>query len=93
MLGPEDHAAEKEKRFRLAPGTQVREENFGLLFYTMKGPRLFFLTCGRLLGPGFFAGEISLAQWGKENSLPENSLPKLVGSLNRLRDKGVILEC
>ena len=54
MPDPEHHATEEERRYKLAPGTQVREEDFGLLFYTMRGPRLFFLKCGRLLEPGFF---------------------------------------
>ena len=64
---------EKTKRYRLAPGTQVREEDFGLLFYTKKGPRLFFLKCGRLLELDFFKGEASLAQWKRERSLSEST--------------------
>ena len=81
------------KRYRLAQGTQVREEDFGLLFYTMKGPRLFFLKCGRLLEPGFFGGEVSLAQWNSERSVSERASLGIEQSLKGLEEKGVILEC
>ena len=43
-----------EKKYKLAPGTQVREEDFGLLFYTMSGPRLYFLNSGDLIQADFF---------------------------------------
>ncbi|MDY7036296.1 MAG: mycofactocin biosynthesis chaperone MftB, partial [Thermodesulfobacteriota bacterium] len=47
----------KEPKYILAPGTQVREEDFGLLFYTMTGPRLYFLSSGTLLADSFFQGK------------------------------------
>ncbi len=50
-------------RYILASGTQVRNEDFGLLFYTMKGPRLYFLASGGLLSPSFFEGKMTLDQW------------------------------
>jgi putative mycofactocin binding protein MftB len=81
------------KRYKLASGTQVREEDFGLLFYTMKGPKLFFLKCARLLEPRFFGGEVSLSQWNTEHSLSERSSLGMERSLTQLKDKGVILEC
>jgi len=81
------------KRYRLAQGTQVREEDFGLLFYTMKGPRLFFLKCGRLLEAEFFRGEVSLEGWKKDRSLSEGASLGIEQSLERLKDKGVILVC
>lgn len=82
-----------EKKYKLAQGTQVREEDFGLLFYTMKGPRLFFLKCGRLLEPDFFKGEVSLTRWQRVRSLPESASPAIERSLTSLEEKGVILEC
>jgi len=82
-----------EKKYRLAQGTQVREEDFGLLFYTMKGPRLFFLKCGRLLAPGFFRGEASLERWMGDRTLSEKERSGLERSLAGLEGKGVILEC
>ncbi|MFC1533619.1 mycofactocin biosynthesis chaperone MftB [Thermodesulfobacteriota bacterium] len=89
----EGSALKKGKRYILAPGTEVREEDFGLLFYTMKGPRLFFLKCGRLLEPGFFRGEMSLSQWLARLSLIESQALSLKNTLTRLKAKGVILEC
>jgi putative mycofactocin binding protein MftB len=81
------------KKYKLAKGTQVREEDFGLLFYTMKGPRLFFLKCDYLLEPGFFGGKVTLAQWKIERSLSESASLEIERSLATLKDKGVILEC
>ncbi len=84
-----------EPRYALAPGTQVREEDFGLLFYTMKGPRLYFLSSGRLLAPSFFEGKLSLDQWTGTNrteTAPEHRMQKMAKVLGRLAKKGVILE-
>jgi len=60
------------KSYALAPGTQVREENFGLLFYTMKEPRLYFLSSGDLLDSSFFGSDLGLAEWleGNEGKYP-----------------------
>ncbi|MBW2049400.1 MAG: mycofactocin biosynthesis chaperone MftB [Deltaproteobacteria bacterium] len=84
-------------RYVLASGTQVREEDFGLLFYTMTGPRLYFLSSGALLDISFFDGALSLSQWIKETeengNAPENRIEEIVKSLGRLKDKGVIVEC
>ncbi|MCF8146894.1 MAG: mycofactocin biosynthesis chaperone MftB [Deltaproteobacteria bacterium] len=86
-----------ETRYRLSSGAQVREEDFGLLFYAMKGPRLFFLSCGSLLDPSFFQGEMSLDQWikarGKAGLPSEKAIKALEGSLSQLKEKGVIFEC
>jgi putative mycofactocin binding protein MftB len=87
---------EPETRYELAPGTQVREEDFGLLFYTMVGPRLYFLSCGGLLGSGFFNGELTLETWIRQittgDSVPKTLIQNLKNSLNQLREKGVIIE-
>ena len=84
------------KRYRLAPGTQVRDEDFGLLFYTMDGPRLFFLSSGKLLGSSFFQGHHTLGQWMeqhiKDRSITESLKLDLAKNLDRLIDKEVILE-
>ena len=85
-----------EGRFLLNEGAQVREENFGLLFYTMAGPRLYFLSSGGLLDISFFDGALTLSQWIKETeesgNAPENRIEEIVKSLGRLKDKGVIVE-
>jgi len=86
----------KDLKYVLASGTQVREEDFGLLFYTMKGPRLYFLSSGSLLTRSFFEGKMSLDQWiemdGK-GPAPENRMEEIKKVLGQLTDKGVILEC
>jgi putative mycofactocin binding protein MftB len=82
-----------DKKYGLSPGTQVREEDFGLLFYTMNGPRLYFLRCGSLLESDFFKGEISLARWLERRCPSEAEALSLENSLARLKAKGVILEC
>ena len=83
-------------RYILAPGTQVREEDFGLLFYTMRGPQLYFVSSGHLLDSSFFEGRFSLYEWmrsrRKEGQVPEDGLEGIAKALDRLKDKGVILE-
>ncbi len=85
------------KKYTLAFGTQVREEDSGLLFYTMTGPRLFFLSSGDLLDDHFFQGEFTLEQWSRrpanQEPIPESQLSGLKESLNHLNEKGVIVEC
>jgi putative mycofactocin binding protein MftB len=88
---------QKDKRYTLAPGTQVREEGFGLLFYTMAGPRLFFLHSGELLDRDFFNGDLTLEKWIRQNTGEEPvqraRIVSLKKSLNQLKEKGVIIEC
>ena len=84
-------------RYRLAAGTQVREEDFGLLFYTMAGPRLYFLSSGCALDSNFFEGKLTLDQWlakrDLQNSVSEARKSGIGKSLQQLKEKGVILEC
>jgi putative mycofactocin binding protein MftB len=86
-----------EPRYLLAKNTVVREEDFGLLFYTMAGPRLFFLGSGKLLGTGFFDGNHTLGQWiAQEDTapdLPQEQITKLQEGLASLRASGVLVEC
>ena len=91
-------SSNQEKRYQLAPGTQVREEDFGLLFYTMSGPHLYFLSSGDLLNDGFFEGKMTLEQVINRNQAdnqksPCNRIVSLQKSLDRLQEKGVIFEC
>lgn len=83
-------------RYKLAKGSQVREENFGLLFYIMNGPRLFFLSSGDLLSPDFFNGDMTLEEWINKNNrdtVTEGDISELTKKLSQLSEKGVILEC
>jgi len=83
-------------RYVLAPGTQVREEDFGLLCYTMKGPWLYFLSSGPLLDSSFFGSALSLAEWLQGNRAgqsPSEEVLSVIGrKLEQLKEKGVIVE-
>jgi putative mycofactocin binding protein MftB len=86
-----------EIRYRLAPGTQVREEDFGLLFYTQKGPRLYFVETGDLLGKAFFQGRQTLKDWSQRRADAGSSAAPRWSAVKRalesLREKGVLLAC
>ena len=86
-----------EPRYLLAKGVAVRKEDFGLLFYTMAGPRLFFLSSGGLLESEFFRGTHTLSQWlqqeGKKNCVGKAQITRLRKVLDSLREKGVLIEC
>ena len=91
-------SSNEEKRYQLSPGTQVREEDFGLLFYTMSGPHLYFLSSGDLLDDEFFEGKMTLEQVVNRGRLDNqksqaNRILSLQKSLNQLKEKGVIFEC
>lgn len=83
--------------YSLTPGTQVRKEDFGLLFYTMAGPRLYFLPSGETLTTEFFQGkqtlEFRLHRSENGNSLSKKRVDSLKKSLEQLKEKGVIHEC
>jgi len=86
----------ESRKYTLAPGVQVREEDFGLLFYSMNGPRLYFLSCGDLLESRFFKGEFTAAEWIKsfsgEESFLKDRTRQVEKNLQKLKGKGVILE-
>ena len=84
-------------RYLLVEGTQIRQEDFRLLFYTQKGPRLYFLPSGNIIDKSFFQGDQSLEEWLTrkkwEKSVSGRKLDSLKSALENLRDKGVIHEC
>ena len=84
-------------RYKLTPGTQVRDEDFGLLFYTMAGPRLYFLSSGDLIPCDFFQGRLTLEQWIGQHTGQDAMKTTLVSNLRKslchLKEIGVILEC
>ncbi len=86
-----------DRKYRLSFGTQVRQEDFGLLFYTMRGPRLYFLPVKAALDPDFFNGEYSLTKWlgnkEKKSRISGQFFKNIEKSLDQLIDKGVLLEC
>jgi putative mycofactocin binding protein MftB len=48
--------------YRLNKGVQVRREEFGLLFYNYRGPRLYFVPSQDLVGDDFFNGTQPLSE-------------------------------
>ena len=77
----------------LAVGVQVRAEKPGLLFYSRKGPRLYFLSSGQLLAPEYFDSRLSLKDWlnKKKGGMPPASvMQSLKQALNGLVEKGVL---
>jgi putative mycofactocin binding protein MftB len=91
-----NHKKMKKIRYKLASGTQVREEDFGLLFYSMTGPRLFFMSSGDLINSDFFQSKMTLEQWvGKQvgrDVVKTHAVSELENCLRRLTERGVILE-
>ena len=92
-----DEPRRNEVKYKLAPGTQVREEEFGLLFYTMNGPRLYFLASGKILGDRYFLGKKTLQGWLEDHAgvgpLAQHRLAGLTEAMDRLAKKGVIIAC
>ena len=85
-----------ESKYKLNYGSQVREEDFGLLFYRMSGPRLYFISSGNLLSPDFFRGDMTLEEWmnrKKGDNLSEEGFSELEKVLDQLCKNGVIREC
>lgn len=83
-------------KYKLARGSQVREEDFGLLFYRMNGPRLYFINSGDLISPEFFDGVTTLEEWiakNNRNNIGRAGISELVKMLDQLSEKGVIVEC
>jgi putative mycofactocin binding protein MftB len=83
-------------RYKLVRGSQVRQEDFGLLFYRMNGPRLYFISSGDLLTPEFFKGVMTLDEWmihNSRNNAGEEKIKELEKTLSELSEKKVIIEC
>ena len=75
---------------RLHPACRVRQEEFGLLFYDARGPRLLFAETGGLLPVDFFStvrGRDELP-WGL-TSQQQSALQKFV---TQLLEKGFLRE-
>lgn len=82
-------------RYKLSAGTQVREEDFGLLFYTKAGPRLYFLPSKTLIEPAFFDGHETLGTYLSRTAVAgafTDRVRSLKTALGDLCQKGVIIE-
>ena len=76
-------------QYILHPDCRVRREEFGLLFYDLRGPKLLFVETGDLLEPEIFeAGTAADALADK--SKPERL--RVERLLRSLAQKGFILE-
>jgi len=81
----------------LAEGVQVRREGFGLLFYSCRGPRLYFLPSKNLIEESFFEGKETVrelvesihAKYGLSISHVREKVNQILESLQR---KGLIYE-
>jgi putative mycofactocin binding protein MftB len=82
-----------EAAYALASGTQVRAEKTGLLFYQKSGPRLYYLSCGRLLDPEFFSSGLSVKEWLNGKEAPKGTIEALKRVLLTLETKGVVRAC
>jgi putative mycofactocin binding protein MftB len=77
-------------QYVLHPDCRVRREEFGLLFYDLKGPKLLFVASGDLLEPEAFAPGGACASALDARSEPERR--RIEGLLRTLVGKGFLLE-
>ncbi len=68
----------------------MRREEFGLLFYDLKGPKLLFVASGDLLEPDDFGSGSGFASTLAARPKPERR--RIQGLLNTLVVKGFVLE-
>lgn len=79
-----------ESSWKLHPECRVRKENFGLLFYDLRGPKLLFAETGLALTPTFFTETASQPQQLEKMRPQENQ--KIRRFLNQLVEKGFLYE-
>ena len=77
-------------QYVLHPDCRVRREEFGLLFYDLKGPKLLFVASGDLLETDAFRPGSAAAHALAGRSQPERR--RLEGLLRTLVVKGFLLE-
>jgi len=76
--------------YSLHPACRVRQEEFGLLFYDNRGPKLLFAETGSMLPESFFS-DFGLQEqvW---SSLKEASRQRLARLFNKLVAGGFVIE-
>ncbi len=77
-------------QYVLHPDCRVRKEEFGLLFYDLRGPKLLFVETGDLLAPELF--ETGRASVDVLAGKPESVRLKVERLLCSLVNKGFIRE-
>jgi putative mycofactocin binding protein MftB len=75
---------------QLHPACRVRQEEFGLLFYDSRGPRLLFAETGTLLPSDYFDGQRSRDELPA--GLTAGQQQALQKFINQLVEKGFIRE-
>lgn len=75
-------------RYVLHPDCRVRREEFGLLFYDLRGPKLLFVASGDLLEPDAFAAGGA----GAHAACSKAEARRIEGLLRTLVGKGFLLE-
>lgn len=75
-------------QYVLHPDCRVRREEFGLLFYDLKGPKLLFVASGDLLEPDAFRAGSAAARALAAARTP----PRTAGLLRTLVAKGFVRE-
>ena len=83
--------------YKLEDGVQVRQENFGLLFYDYRGPRLYFLPSEDLIEDDFFDGRQAMRDLVEtchaEHGLPRDTIRTRLGLIMELLlSKGLVHE-
>jgi putative mycofactocin binding protein MftB len=75
---------------QLHPACRVRQEEFGLLFYDSRGPRLLFAETGTMLPAEFFA--VARGKRELPEGLAEREQEKLEKFVNLLLEKDFLRE-
>ena len=78
------------KQYVLHPDCRVRREDFGLLFYDLKGPKLLFVASGDLVEPDAFRPGSAAAR--ALAAAPHPELRRVARLLETLVVKGFVLE-
>ena len=86
-----------QSKYRLSVGVQVRDENFGLLFYNYRGPRLYFVPSKDIIDAEFFNGRQSVSSLidsiTTRRGWPWTETEKRIRMiLSKLAEKGLIYE-
>ncbi len=77
-------------RYVLHPACRVRKEEFGLLFYDLRGPKLLFVETGDLLEPEHFNVGVASDDVSAVRSHAERM--RVGRLLKSLADKGFLCE-
>ncbi|HKI51059.1 MAG TPA: mycofactocin biosynthesis chaperone MftB [Geothermobacteraceae bacterium] len=75
---------------KLHPACRVRQEEFGLLFYDSRGPRLLFAETGNLLAPDYF--EVVRSKGELPDGLNSHQKRVVDNFVNQLLERGYLRE-